>query len=859
LRSAARRFDRPKDGDPSRILASVSPHAELSSLAARLSSDRFYPAVFGSLRKACGPLSLSIAWFDERANAFRSKFSHREDGGDAPLIDGDTAMEVLASESPFVVAALGVIVLPLRAEGAKIGYLAASTSQPRGFDARDITWLTAAADVASLVVRAASADDAAAARGEEIRLLLKTARALASGRDLEQLFERFYELVGSIMDVTSFVVALGSWSDGHMTIPFAVGEGERLRLGGPFPIEATLTGYVFREGTPLIIRTLADFDDYPKILRGEGEQTQSALVVPMRIEDRTIGVISVQSMQPLSYGGRERDLLVAIAEQAAIAVENSQHLSSSEQRARELKLLAEVARALSTQLSLHELCRTVCGEVRRVMDASVFMVALCSEEVGVMRLAYCVQQDAEMELAEYSLENSIAKRVVELNQPVVLQTKADLDSTPHRYLKQDNQSIRSVAMAPLRLGDRCIGVMSAQSYRDGAFDDSSVRLLTAIGEQMALAVQNAELFREARSRADRDPLTNLYHHRYLKTRLQEEAVRANDTCVPLAVLMLDLDNFKLVNDTYGHLVGDEALRLVTGVLQATCRGTDVVGRYGGDEFMVILPDTTPESAGLIAQRVDRELASRHLRVDHASIPLHCSIGVATHPRDGRTGPDLIAKADAALYESKRAGLPIARLQRVGHTHMRLEGDFTPVAELLAALLARDPATRNHLEHVNRLAMEFATALNLSDRDRGSLLLASVLHDVGKIAIPDGILRKPGRLSADESALVRRHPVIGAMLLEHIPGFEDAAIAVRHHHERYDGNGYPDRLAGTDIPLAARIVTLIDAFSAMTVDRPYHKGLDVDDAVRELRRCAGTQFCPELVERFAAIVAAGGGR
>jgi diguanylate cyclase (GGDEF)-like protein len=579
----------------------------------------------------------------------------------------------------------------------------------------------------------------------------------------------------------------------------------------------------------------------------------------MRIEDRTIGVISVQTVVPNSYTGRERDLLVAIAEQAAIAVENSQHLSNSEQRARELKLLAEVSRALSTQLSLHELCKTVCSEVRRVMDAPVFMVALRAEEADLMRLEYCVQQDTEMEFGEYSLENSIAKRVIELNRPVVLQTKADVDSTPHRFLKQDDQTIRSVAMAPLRVGDKCIGVMSAQSYRDGAFDDSSIRLLTAIGEQMALAVQNAELFREARSRADRDPLTNVFHHRYLKTRLEEELKRTRESGQPLAVLMLDLDNFKLVNDTYGHLVGDEALRLVTAVLHTTCRGTDVIGRYGGDEFMVILPDTTPSQAVYIAERVDRELAAQQLSVAGGAIPLHCSIGLASFPRDGDAVSELVAKADAALYQSKRAGLPMARLQRVGQTQMRLEGDFAPVSELLAALLARDPATRSHLEHVNRLAQEFAAALGLSTLDRESLLLASVLHDVGKIAIPDRVLRKPGSLAPEEQDLVRRHPIIGAMLIEHIPGFADAAVAVRHHHERFDGNGYPDGLAGDDIPVAARIVTLIDAFSAMTVDRPYHKGLRVDEAVSELRRCAGTQFCPKLVERFAAIVAAGGGR
>jgi HD-GYP domain-containing protein (c-di-GMP phosphodiesterase class II) len=270
--------------------------------------------------------------------------------------------------------------------------------------------------------------------------------------------------------------------------------------------------------------------------------------------------------------------------------------------------------------------------------------------------------------------------------------------------------------------------------------------------------------------------------------------------------------------------------------------------------MIVLPDTAPDQAINVAERIEAELAAQQLRPGEGeAIPLHCSIGLATHPRDGATAADLIAKADAALYQSKRQGLPMSRLQRVGNTQLRLEGDFSAVSELLAALLARDPATRSHLEHVNRLASGFATALGLSAAERDTLLLASVLHDVGKIAIPDSVLRKPGKLSAEERALVRRHPVLGATLIEHIPGFADAAVAVRHHHERFDGQGYPYGLAGPAIPLSARIVTLLDAFSAMTIDRPYHKGRSVEDAVAELRRCAGTQFCPSMVEAFAAMM------
>ena len=823
MRQAARRSSEPHHTDPT---------ATLLELASALPRDEFFSHVHRALGAEFGHVALSIAQCDDNGANPNVVFSR---GGGS---------EAHAEHR---------LVVPLRSEGRQIGHLALTAV--RAFPPRAVAWVTSLAGVVALVLRAASSADEASARAEDTRLLLKAARALASERDLEQLYQRFYELVRPIMDATSFFVALGSWSNGQMTIPFAMDDEKRVHWSAPLPIEASLTGHVFREGKPLIIRTLDEFARYSTIVCGEGEETQSALVVPMRIEDRTIGVISVQSLLPNAYGERERDLLAAIAEQAAIAVENSQHLSSSEQRARELKLLAEVSRALTTQLSLHELCKTVCREARRVMDAPVFMVALRIDDTDRMRVEYCAQEENELTFADYSLENSIAKRVVEQNQPIVLQTRADVDSTPHYVLRTDDKSIRSVAMAPLRLSDRSIGVMSAQSYADGAYDDSSIRLLTAIGEQMALAVQNAQLYREARNRADRDPLTNVFHHRYLKTRLEDELGRARGAGHSVAVLMLDLDNFKLVNDTYGHLFGDEALRLMTTVLHAACRASDVIGRYGGDEFMIVLPDTNAVQAASIAERIDVELAAQELRpAADVAIPLHCSIGMSVFPRDGDAAAELIAKADAALYQSKREGRPITRLQRIGQTQMRLEGDFGPVSELLAALLARDPATRKHLEHVNRLASEFANDLGLQAADRDALLLAGVLHDVGKIAIPDSILRRPGSLNAEERDLVRRHPVIGAMLIEHIPGFGGAAVAVRHHHERYDGAGYPDGLAGEDIPSIARIVTLIDAFSAMTVDRPYHKGRSVDEAIAELRRCAGTQFCPVMVERFAPVAA-----
>ncbi len=825
------------------------------------------------------PILVAAVAEDMPSDAFRIVYQRNiEDRNSVPIIEAGLIEQAVKNDTGMLFgrlpklptggflrstdeAAGSVIVVPMSYESRTLGYLAVRNPLDGMYGKQDLDYVTAAADVGALVVRNKNVSDEARARSTELRLMLETARALASERDMRRLFARLHRLVGGVMDAGTFWIALGSWEQGRMSIPYCVDNYRLVEIQEAFPFEGSLSGYVFCEGAPLLIRTPQEWQDYPAMIRGDADDVVSALVVPMRIGSRSIGVISVQSKRPNAYTERDRDLIVAIAEQAAIAVDNSQHLDRADQQARELKLLAQVSRTLTTQLTLKALCQTVCEEVRRVMDAPIFLVALQSEDCKSLCVEYCIENDTRREFEQdQPLENSFAKRVLESGLPIVLQNAAEVNREQHHRFVSNSQEVRSVAMAPLRLGDRSIGIISAQSYNDDTYDEASVRLLTAIAEQLALAVQNAQLFGDAKNRADRDPLTNLFHHRYLKTRLEEEVSRSRRSGHSLVLLMLDLDNFKLVNDTYGHPIGDDALRMLTTVLQTTCRASDVIGRYGGDEFMVILPETDQEHGLVIADRIELELAACHLTLeDGATIPLHCSIGLATFPADGRTPADLITKADSALYQSKRQGRPMARLQRIGTTQLRLEGNFAPVSELLAALLARDPSTRSHLEHVNRVAKEFANILGLSHGDTESLLLASVLHDIGKIAIPDQLLRKPGRLSREEYASVKRHPQIGAMLIEHIPGFKDAALAVMHHHERFDGKGYPDRLEGDAIPLLSRVVTLIDAFSAMIIDRPYHKGMTPQEAVGELRRAAGSQFDPYLIERFTAMVEAGGAR
>ena len=780
---------------------------------------------------------------------------------DRPLAFEPSADGLGAPTRPDAPSVRSLIVAPIRSSTASAAFLAVASPKAGAFGQPDLDYAAAAAGVCALVLELVEARDEADTRGDEIRLLLQTARALSSERDLNKMFARVHELVRGVIEADSFFIALGSSETGRLEYPYAVDRGTLAEVAGT-AIDDTLAGHVFRVGKPVLVSSSSPLPhpQHPQHPQPQsaaattGERTAaSAIYAPMRIGEVPIGVVSVQSARPSAYSERDRDLLVAIAEQTAIAVENSHYFLRAEQRALELRLLAEISRVISTQLSLRMLCQTVGREVRRVMDAPIFFVALKGGD-GALHIQYHIEGDAEQELSESSIESAIAERVMKFLQPVVLQTPASQAGTPLPYLEQSEQVVRSIVMAPLRIGRQCLGVLSAQSYRDGAYEEASSRLLTAIGEQMALAIQNAQLYGEAQARADRDPLTNLYHHRYLKTRLEEEIERARRASRPLALLMLDLDHFKEVNDTYGHLAGDEALKLMTSVLAAACRTSDVVGRYGGDEFMVIFPEADLEQGVRVADRIELGLSGRKLRLESGEeLELRASMGLATFPEDASNATDLVAKADAGLYEAKRQGRRLGRLQRFGKTHMRLVGEFEPVAELIGALVGRDAAARRRVERDNRIGAALATQLELSEADAQSLLLASALYDVGKIAVPENVLRKQSPLTPTELDLVRRHAELGGVLIHHIPEFAGAAIAIYYHQERWDGAGYPEKLAGDAIPLLARVVALIDAYSAMISDRPYHKGMTPVEAIAELRRGSGTQFDPNLVERFVRVV------
>jgi diguanylate cyclase (GGDEF)-like protein len=349
-----------------------------------------------------------------------------------------------------------------------------------------------------------------------------------------------------------------------------------------------------------------------------------------------------------------------------------------------------------------------------------------------------------------------------------------------------------------------------------------------------------------------DPLTGLGNHRSFQERLQRELAKARSRDIPLTLCLIDIDDLKRINDLFGHPVGDSVLAQVG----ARLRQNGEAFRLGGDEFALLLPARSATEALPVAQTVIERIAALELQ-EIGSVT--ASAGVSTFPLQAFDRDELIRLADSALYWAKEHGknrvhvyrpdvLELAELRRLAHGPDRA-ARFRAAASLAKAVDARDTYTGSHSTRVAELGAWIAARLGLDAEQVELTRLAGSLHDLGKLAIPEEILRKPGPLTPPERLVLERHSQIGFRMLESLD-VNPVAEWVLHHHERWDGTGYPNGLAGEEIPLGARIIFVADAYDAMTSDRAYRGRLTPREAVAELERCAGTQFDPEIVSVFA---------
>ncbi len=378
------------------------------------------------------------------------------------------------------------------------------------------------------------------------------------------------------------------------------------------------------------------------------------------------------------------------------------------------------------------------------------------------------------------------------------------------------------------------------------------RSLNALNEQLARL-------------ATTDALTGLPNHRALAENLNAELTSAETQQSVCSLLFIDIDHFKSINDRYGHLIGDTVLRQFGELARSTLRSTDHLGRWGGEEFVAVLPGTSARDALTMAERI-RQRVEWHLFVcEGVTLRLTCSLGIATYPVDASEQENLIMLADAAMYAAKRLGHNQTRIARepgvlalgtgTGVAEVPETREVLSIVEALVSLQeVRDQLTSQHERRVAVLTRKLALTLGLNESEAYKVSLGGLLHDLGKVALPDKLLLKRGRLSEQEFRTVRAHPVTGAQVLNSVPTLREVAAIVRGHHEWMDGSGYPDQLQGEEIPLGARIVAVADAYDVITHNRPYQHAHSSAAALRAIQKSAGPQFDPQVVDALVDVLA-----
>ena len=436
-----------------------------------------------------------------------------------------------------------------------------------------------------------------------------------------------------------------------------VGEYERVDLDLlRTTVGVGFTGWVGLHGVPLLIR---DANDDPRgaSIPGTDDVDESMIVVPMRYDDAVVGVITLSKLGLDQFDGHDQRLLSILADQAATALESARNLERSRALAGELRLLLDVSSQIAVSLDRREVANVLARHLATIMavdECAISSWDRANDRVESLGYFPVVKAETLVPFFEVSTYPQ-TKRVLE-DQSVVLIDALDPAADPAEVGLLTAVGLRAVVMLPLIASGESIGLVELFSREMIQLDDDRLGLARTIANEASIALENARLYEEARALADRDPLTGFFNHRYFHERFGQEAVRASRSRRPLSLLMLDLDDFKLVNDTFGHLLGDEVLRWTADLIRRTLRASDVPARYGGDEFAILLPDADQDEAARTAERLTEAFASSsYSRDGRLVVPVGISVGAATFPVDGRTAAELIAVADAGLYRVKRAG------------------------------------------------------------------------------------------------------------------------------------------------------------------------------------------------------------
>ncbi|MEG1635940.1 MAG: diguanylate cyclase [Cellulosilyticaceae bacterium] len=417
--------------------------------------------------------------------------------------------------------------------------------------------------------------------------------------------------------------------------------------------------------------------------------------------------------------------------------------------------------------------------------------------------------------------------------------------------------ISSICILLIDLIGYCGGTVNTYFEDDLAL--AGVFILTAWPLGYYVQVEQ-EYIEQLTKLANCDGLTGVYNHRFFHNKVAETMEIARENNEPLSILFMEIDDFKYYNDLNGHQKGDEVLKIIGKLLKEVVGDNGIVTRYGGEEFAVILPNVDGNSME-IAEDIRKSVEETYIigQENQPTGNITISVGIATYPENAASHIELIKSADDALYREKffnknRVKVYSSILDDLKKDLDEEQGDIiTSIKTLISVINAKDKYTYGHSERVVIYSKIFAGKVEMNEEDTKQLIYSAYMHDIGKINIPEDILNKGEELTREEYEIVKKHPRQGVEIIQTINPLSEMSAIVMSHHERYDGKGYPEGLRGEEIPRLARVLNVIDSFDAMTSNRSYNKKKNYKEAFQELRQESGTQFDPEIVEQFIAIV------
>jgi diguanylate cyclase (GGDEF)-like protein len=721
-------------------------------------------------------------------------------------------------------------------------------------------------------------------RTKEYQLLTQIGQAISSRLDQQEILRTVQKELGQIFDTSSFYVA---FREGDEIVFHLEVEDGQVQPGRKRKLDNGLTEYMLRTEQPLLIRSdMERARERLGVTFSPRRPAKSFCGVPILVNGSAAGVMVAMSVErEHMFEQRDLDVLRTAAGQVSVAIENARLFAVEQRRSRQFAFLNSISKTAISSDDAEQMMADIVGHIQknfRFDHIGIGILDYATKEIEIRAEAGTTAREKGTKIP---VTSGLIGRVARTGE--VVRSSAGGEGQVTGLIA----SSRSVLCLPISYGESLLGVLNVESEQENAFTAEEELIMNTLADLLATALHNSFVFQKLQQQSITDGLTSIKTRRFFWEALSSEWKRASRSGRSFSVVLVDLDKFKEVNDNFGHMEGDLVLARVGRLLEQKCRQSNVVARYGGDEFVILMPETGVEQAQILAERLRLWLATDPMLSEHR---ITGSFGVATFPLHGFSAEDIIRVADAGMYVSKKAGgdrvstsedsgpnqdLATHRQVVSGYVEGFLQREHTgpeQVDELVSTLRKLStgaekknlPLLRDSIEALSRAAESrelnapghgeavaqccetIARALSLPTDEVHELGFTGRVHDVGKIFIPEQVLNREASLSEEDFRYLKMHPRIGAEILAAIPNSERMQKAVEAHHERVDGSGYPAGWKGDEISLWARILAVADAYVNLISDRSLAPGKTSEQAITELEKLSGTKFDGMLVRVLA---------